>query len=227
MKTINLEQQSVRDLNQALHDQAGECTEREWEVLEPKGQHNIACGLDQNLSVDIKGHAGYFCAGMNKKAHVTVHGNVGQGVAENMMSGTVRVKGDASQAAGATAHGGLLVVEGNAAARCGISMKGVDIVVKGDVGHMSCFMGQAGNLVVCGDAGDALGDSLYEVKIYVKGSVKSLGADCIEKEMRQEHLDELAELLNRAGVDEDPKAFKRYGSGRQLYNFKVDNASAY
>ena len=227
MKTINLETQTVRDLNQALHDQAPECTEREWEVLEPKGQHNIACGLDQNLAVDIKGHAGYFCAGMNKKAHVTVHGNVGQGVAENMMSGTVRVKGDASQAAGATAHGGLLVVEGNAGARCGISMKGVDIVVNGNVGHMSCFMGQAGNLVVCGDAGDALGDSLYEVKIYVKGSVRSLGADCIEKEMRDEHIQELTELLNRAGVDEDPASFKRYGSARQLYNFKVDNASAY
>jgi glutamate synthase domain-containing protein 3 len=88
-------------------------------------------------------------------------------------------------------------------------------------------MGQAGSLVVCGDAGDALGDSLYEVHIYVKGSVKSLGADCIEKEMRQEHLDELSALLEKAGVDEDPKAFKRYGSARQLYNFKVDNASAY
>ena len=88
-------------------------------------------------------------------------------------------------------------------------------------------MGQAGSLVVCGDAGDALGDSLYETHIYVKGSVKSLGADCIEKEMRAEHIDELTDLLNRAGVEEDPKAFKRYGSARQLYNFKVYNASAY
>lgn len=227
MKTVDLSQSSVRELNQALHQQAESCDEREWLVLEPKGEHNIACGLDQNLAVDIKGHAGYFCAGMNKKAHVTVHGNAGQGVAENMMSGTVRVKGDASQAAAATAHGGLLVVEGNAGARCGISMKGVDIVVQGSVGHMSCFMGQAGNLVVCGDAGDALGDSLYEVQIFVKGSVKSLGADCIEKEMREEHLQTLTQLLNRAGVDEDPAGFKRYGSARNLYNFKVDNAAAY
>ncbi|WP_417533892.1 protein glxC [Marinobacterium stanieri] len=227
MKTIDLAESSIRELNQALHDQATECTEREWAVLNPKGQHNIACGLDQNLAVDIQGHAGYFCAGMNKKAHVVVHGNVGQGVAENMMSGTVRVKGDASQAAGATAHGGLLVIEGNAGARCGISMKGVDIVVKGSIGHMSCFMGQSGSLVVCGDAGEALGDSMYEVHIYVKGEVKSLGADCIEKEMRAEHIEELTDLLNRAGVDEDPASFKRYGSARQLYNFKVDNASAY
>ncbi|MBU2965529.1 protein glxC [Amphritea sp. 2_MG-2023] len=227
MKTINLTECTVRDLNQALHDQTVECTEREWEVLEPKGQHNIACGLDQNISVDIKGPTGYFCAGMNKKAHITIHGNAGQGVAENMMSGSVRVKGNASQAAGATAHGGLLVIEGDAGARCGISMKGVDIVVKGSVGHMSCFMGQAGSLVVCGDAGDALGDSLYETHIYVKGEVKSLGADCIAKEMRDEHIEELSELLNRAGVDEDVTAFKRYGTARQLYNFKVDNTSAY
>lgn len=164
---------------------------------------------------------------MNQEAHVIVNGNVGVGVAENMMSGSVHIKGNASQAAGATAHGGLLVIEGDAGARCGISMKGVDIVVGGSIGHMSCFMGQAGRLVVCGDAGDALGDSLYETRIYVKGAVKSLGSDCIEKEMRQEHLAELAELLSKAGFDEDPASFKRYGSARQLYNFKVDNASAY
>jgi len=158
---------------------------------------------------------------------VIVNGNVGVGVAENMMSGSVRIKGNASQAAGATAHGGLLVIDGDAGARCGISMKGVDIVVGGSIGHMSCFMGQAGRLVVCGDAGDALGDSLYEVRIYVKGTVKSLGSDCIEKEMRPEHIAELSELLEQAGFDEDPTTFKRYGSARQLYNFKVDNASAY
>ncbi|MBJ7555358.1 GXGXG domain-containing protein [Marinomonas spartinae] len=227
MMTVDLAAQSVRDLNKALHECKDNLTEKEWIVTNPKGNHNIAVGLDADISVDVHGHAGYFCAGMNKKANITVHGNAGQGVAENMMSGVVRIKGDASQAAGATAHGGLLVIEGNAGARCGISMKGVDIVVKGNIGHMSCFMGQSGSLVVCGDAGEALGDSLYEVHIYVKGTVKSLGADCIEKEMRSEHIAELKSLLEKAGVDENPLDFKRYGSARQLYTFKVDNASAY
>ena len=171
---------------------------------------------------------GYFCAGMNKAADITIDGNAGQGVAENMMSGRVHVKGDASQAAGATAHGGLLVIEGNAAARCGISLKGADIVVKGNVGHMSCFMAQAGRLVVCGDAGDALGDSLYETRIYVRGKVKSLGADCVEKEMRPEHLAELQDLLSTAGCDGmQASEFRRYGSARQLYNFKIENVDAY
>jgi glutamate synthase domain-containing protein 3 len=226
--TVDLAKRSVRELNQALHDQHDEMTVQQWEVLNPKGHHNLAVGIDQNLKIDIRGPAGYYCAGMNKEAEITIHGHTGQGVAENMMSGVVRVKGNASSAAAATAHGGLLIIEGDAGSRCGISMKGVDILVKGSVGHMSCFMGQAGVLAVCGDAGEALGDSLYEAHIYVKGSVKSLGADCIEKEMRPEHIDELTELFERAGVtDQEPRDFKRYGSARQLYTFKVDNAGAY
>ncbi|MGO4799762.1 protein glxC [Pseudomonas sp. W22_MBD1_FP4] len=227
MKTIDLSTTTVRDFNQALHDQVGNVQEHEWVVTHSDGKHNLAVGVNETVSIDIQGHAGYYCAGMNQKASITVHGNVGVGCAENMMSGYVRVKGSASQAAGATAHGGLLVIEGDAGARCGISMKGIDIVVGGSIGHMSCFMGQAGRLVVCGDAGDALGDSLYETHIYVKGTVESLGSDCIEKEMQSEHLQELQELLNKAGFEHKATDFKRYGSARQLYNFKVDNASAY
>ena len=151
----------------------------------------------------------------------------GPGVAENMMSGAVIIDGDASQYAGATGNGGLLVIKGNASSRCGISMKGIEIVVHGSIGHMSAFMAQSGTLVVCGDAGEALGDSLYEARIFVRGAVKSLGADCIEKAMRAEHLGLLADLLHRADSDADPKTFRRYGSARKLYNFNIDNASSY
>ncbi|MGY1499935.1 GltB/FmdC/FwdC-like GXGXG domain-containing protein [Streptomyces sp. QTS52] len=221
---IDLANSPVRELNQALHAPGGTDV---WRILNPRGAHAVACGIRDDLAVDIEGHVGYYCAGMNQRATVTVHGNAGTGVAENMMSGTVRVRGNASQSAGATGHSGLLVIDGDASARCGISMKGVDIVVGGDVGHMSAFMGQAGRLVVCGDAGDALGDSLYEARIYVRGTVKSLGADCVEKEMRAEHLAELAELLKAAERDEDPADFRRYGSARTLYHFKVDNSAAY
>lgn len=222
--TYDLAETSTRELNAALHATESPATVR---VVNPQGAHALACGLDRPLDVTIEGHTGYYTAGMNKQASVTISGNAGVGVAENMMSGTVRVTGDASQSAGATAHGGLLVIEGNAAARCGISMKGVDIVVGGDIGHMSAFMGQAGRLVVLGDAGEALGDSLYEVRIYVRGTVASLGADCVKKEMRPEHLQELRELLDAAGLDADPADFTRYGSARSLYHFHVDNASAY
>jgi glutamate synthase domain-containing protein 3 len=149
-------------------------------------------------------------------------------VAENIMSGSVVVDGNASQSAGATGRGGLLSIRGDASARCGISMKGMDIVVRGSVGHMSAFMAQKGRLVVCGDAGEALGDSIYEARLYVRGSVAGLGADCVEKEMRDEHAAELVELLDAAEVEGcDASEFRRYGSARRLYNFHVDNAGAY
>jgi glutamate synthase domain-containing protein 3 len=106
-------------------------------------------------------------------------------------------------------------------------MKGIDIIVAGNIGHMSAFMAQKGNLVVLGDAGEALGDSLYEARLFVRGSVKSLGADCIEKDMTEAHIKQLAELLERADMDADPAQFRRYGSARQLYHFDVDNVSAY
>ncbi len=94
-------------------------------------------------------------------------------------------------------------------------------------GDQSAFMAQAGTLVVLGDAGDALGDSIYEARLYVRGAVKSLGADCIEKPMREEHIQQVQALLDKAGFKADPKSFKRYGSARKLYNFHVDNAGAY
>ena len=227
IRELDLGKSSLREVNVALKRAQGD-DEAAFRVLHPKGVHALACGLDGPIQVEIAGHVGYYCAGMNKEATVVIDGSVGPGVAENMMSGLVHVKGDASQSAGATAHGGLLVIEGNASARCGISLKGADIVVKGNVGHMSAFMAQAGRLVVLGDAGDALGDSLYETRIYVHGAVKSLGADCIEKEMRQEHLDELQALLDRADCPHiEASAFRRYGSARKLYNFHIDSLDAY
>jgi methylamine---glutamate N-methyltransferase subunit B len=229
IEVVDLATTSLRDLNQRLHGLRGDApTPGHWRVLHPNGAHAVACGLDAGVEVEIDGHVGYYCAGMNKLARVVVHGNAGTGVAENMMSGTVIVEGSVSQSAGATGRGGILVVNGDAAARCGISMKGIDIVVGGSVGHMSAFMAQTGRLLVCGDAGDALGDSIYEARLYVRGSVAGLGADCIEKPVEEEHLAELRYLLAQAGIDDvEPGTFRRYGSARQLYNFKIDNAGAY
>jgi glutamate synthase domain-containing protein 3 len=225
---VDLAETSVRDLNAVLHALDVDTNRTFWRVLNPRGQHALAAGVDAPLRIEIDGHAGYYCAGMNKRATIIVAGNVGNGVAENMMSGHVHVLGDASASAGATAHGGLLVIEGNAAARCGISMKGVDIVVGGNVGHMSAFMAQAGTLTVLGDAGDNLGDSIYEAQLYVRGRVASLGADCIQKSMGPQHLDALATRLRTAGfAGVEVGGFRRYGSARQLYHFHVDNAGEY
>ena len=227
-EVVDLAQTPVRTLNEALHGLAPDTNRTLWRVLNPRGQHALAVGVDAAVAIEIAGHAGYYCAGMNNGATIVVEGSAGNGVAENMMSGHVHVRGDASAAAGATAHGGMLVIDGNAAARCGISMKGVDIVVGGNVGHMSAFMAQAGTLTVLGDAGESLGDSIYEAQLFVHGSVASLGADCIEKPMRDQHIAALALRLRRAGfAGADPASFRRYGSARRLYHFHVDNAGEY
>ena len=227
-RVVDLGASDLRELNAALHaldaDAGGQ-----WRILNPKGRHAIAAGVNADVTVEIEGHVGYYCAGMNQRATVIVDGNAGTGVAENMMSGRVHVRGDASQSAGATAHGGLLVIDGNASARCGISLKGAAILVKGSVGHMSAFMAQTGALVVLGDAGEALGDSIYEARLFVRGAVKSLGADCVEKEMRDAHRMQLRALLDKAGLNGeiDVGEFRRYGSARQLYHFRVDHAGSY
>ena len=229
MQSFDLGKEGLRALNGALHALKGQTNMTKWEVVNPKGAHAIAAGVDAPVDITVRGSTGYYCAGMNKLATIRVKGSAGPGVAENMMSGTVIIDGNASQYAGATGRGGLLVIKGNASSRCGVSMKGIDIVVHGSIGHMSAFMAQSGNLVVLGDAGDALGDSLYEARLFVRGSVKSLGADCIEKEMRPEHYALLEDLLKRGEADgkAKPEEFKRYGSARKLYNFNIDNAAAY
>ena len=227
MQTFDLEAEGLRTLNQRLHKQTQTTNQTSWEIINPRGSHAIAVGLDAPIEVRVKGSAGYYCGGMNKQATIKVDGSVGPGVAENMMSGRIIIEGDASQYAGATGNGGLLVIKGNAASRCGISMKGINIVVHGNIGHMSAFMAQSGNLVVLGDAGDALGDSLYEANIFVRGEVKSLGADCIKKKMRPEDTNLLRTLLEKAAADAKPEEFIRYGSARTLYHFDIDNAGTY
>ena len=124
VETFDLATSPRRELNQRLHDLAGrsEPQPANWRVVNPSGAHALAVGLDAPVSVEIEGHVGYYCGGMNKQATIRVHGNAGPGIAENLMSGSVVVEGNASQAAGATGRGGLLVVRGDASARCGISI---------------------------------------------------------------------------------------------------------
>jgi glutamate synthase domain-containing protein 3 len=229
MLTVDLSETPLRELNATLHRLSPTTNETRWRVLNPRGQHAIAVGIDAPIMVDVEGHVGYYCAGMNKEATVVVNGNAGPSVAENMMSGKVWIKGDASQAAGASGRGGLLVIDGNASSRCGISIKGIDIVVKGSVGHLSAFMAQAGNLVILGDAGEALGDSIYEARIFVRGTVESLGVDCVEKKLEDHHKADLRRLLDASGLNGavDVNEFRRYGSSRKLYHFRIENVGQY
>lgn len=225
VKTFDLATTPLREVNRFLHrDTAGV---KHVKIFNADGAHSIAAGLNTAVGVEVDGHAGYYLGGMNQLANITVHGNAGPGVGENMMSGTIRVAGFASTAAGASAHGGLLVIHGDAALRCGISLKGGDIVIGGSVGSFSAFMAQAGRIVICGDAGDALGDSLYEAVIYVRGTVRSLGADARFEPMQAADVDAVRDLLARAGLNHDPQTFKRVASAKTLYHWNADANQEY
>ncbi len=113
MQTYDLEADGLRGLNSALHAQKDGSNQTNWKVVNPKGSHAIAVGLDAPIEVTVTGSTGYYCGGMNQQATINVEGSAGPGVAENMMSGTVIVEGDASQYAGATGHGRLACIKAN------------------------------------------------------------------------------------------------------------------
>ena len=164
---MDLADTPVRDLNQATRTtprtaSPGRSPPRAASTASPSAS-------TPTIDVTLDGHAGYYAAGMHQKGQVTINGNAGVGPRrEHHVRQGARQGRRLAVRRRPPAHGGLVVIDGNAGARCGISMKGVDIVVGGNIGHMSAFMAQAGRLVVCGDAGDALGDSIYEARIYVK-----------------------------------------------------------
>ena len=65
--SFDLEVDSVRELNRRLHEADSVGRVR---VLHPGGRHSIAVGLDAPYEVEIEGHVGYYCAGMNQQATV-------------------------------------------------------------------------------------------------------------------------------------------------------------
>ena len=55
MEVLNLKNIGVRGVNSALHD-VPEDRKENFEILNPQGQHSIACGINAPLSVKVKGH---------------------------------------------------------------------------------------------------------------------------------------------------------------------------
>jgi methylamine---glutamate N-methyltransferase subunit B len=228
--TLDCDVLGTRSVNAALRrlDSGATAT-----VVAPHGRHNLAVGLDQTISVQVEGNAGYFLGGLCGTSDgwgpdITVRGFVGWSVGENLMGGTIRVRGSASQSAGASARGGRIFVEGDASLRAGISLKGATLAIAGDTGAMTGFMAQAGTILIGGNAGHALGDSLYEAVIYVHGSIASLGADAVVEELSDEDILAVKQLVEDCGFDHiEPDRVTKVVSARQLYHFATHNHSAY
>jgi len=62
---LDLQKEGVRGVNSRLMSLPSNTNERHWMITNPMGQHAIACGLDAPITVEIKGHAGFYAGGMN------------------------------------------------------------------------------------------------------------------------------------------------------------------
>ncbi len=151
-------------------------------VQNPQGRHSLGVGILARCRITFEGSLGYFGCGLIDGPEIHIKGRVGWSSCENMMSGVVVVHSNAGSLTGAAMRGGDLVVKGRVGARTGIDQKGGTIIVCGDAGSMNGFMMQRGRQIFLGNVGPGLGDSMYDGTIYVGGTVKSLGIDCVPGE---------------------------------------------
>ncbi len=98
MVTIDLADVAVRDANELIRG-AGARGE-DVEVLNPDARHHIGVGLTADITVRVRGSAGYFCAGLTDGARFEVDNNAGWGLGDNMYRGSVVIGGNASAIAG-------------------------------------------------------------------------------------------------------------------------------
>jgi glutamate synthase domain-containing protein 3 len=191
---------------------------RDVTVRNPGAKHSIGVGILQRCRIRYEGSLGYFGLGLIDGPEITVTGRVGWSVCENMMSGVVVIEKNAGSLTGAAMRGGDLVVHGSVGARTGIDQKGGTIIVGGDAGTMTAFMMQRGRQIILGDVGPGLGDSMYDGVIYVAGSVKSLGIDCVEGEWADADTELIERKFRIHGLG-SPPAFQKFVCGKMLYNY--------
>jgi methylamine---glutamate N-methyltransferase subunit B len=187
-------------------------------VLNPGAKHSLGVGILTRCRITFDGSLGYFGCGLIDGPEIHIKGRVGWSACENMMSGVVVIESNAGSLTGAAIRGGDLIVKGQVGARTGIDQKGGTIVVLGRAGSMTGFMMQRGRQIFCDDVGSGLGDSMYDGTIYVAGTVKSLGIDCVPGEWTDADT-ELIERKFRVHELGDPPSFQKFVCGKKLYNY--------
>ena len=187
-------------------------------VLNPGARHSLGVGILARCRIRFEGSIGYFACGLIDGPEIHITGRVGWSACENMMSGVVVIEGNAGSLTGAALRGGDVVVKGRVGARSGIDQKGGTIITLGSAGSMNGFMMQRGRQIICGDVGHGLGDSMYDGTIYVGGTVKSLGIDCVPGEWTDADT-EFIERKFRIYDLGSPPEFQKFVCGKVLYNY--------
>ena len=226
IESVDLAVTPLRELNPRLHDAPSGAPR--WRVVQPERRARRR-GRDRRRGRGRRstGHVGYYCAGMNKLATVRVHGNAGVGLAENIMSGTVVVDGYAGQSrrrhrarrAGGRARrrvGALRDLDEGRRHRGRTARSATSSALHGPEGR-------ARRLRRRGRGARRL--DLRGAPLRARRASPALGADCVEKEMRDEHRAELARAARaRRGATPTPATSAATARRARLYNFDVDNA---
>jgi len=209
---------TTRQINLELRNLIYEQGITDVTVKNPGAKHSIGVGILQRCRIRFEGSLGYFGVGLIDGPEVTITGRVGWSVCENMMSGVVRIEKNAGSLTGAALRGGDIVVKGAVGARTGIDQKGGTIIVGGDAGSSTAFMMQRGRQIILGDVGPGLGDSMYDGEIYVAGTVKSLGIDCVPGEWTDADTELIDRKFRIYGLGSPPE-FAKFVCGKVLYNY--------
>jgi glutamate synthase domain-containing protein 3 len=209
---------TTRQINLELRSLLYEQGVKDVTIRNPGAKHSLGVGILTRCRITFEGSLGYFGCGLIDGPEIRITGRVGWSAFENMMSGVVVVDGNAGSLTAAAIRGGDVVVKGRVGARTGIDQKGGTVIVLGDAGSMTGFMMQRGRQILCGNVGQGLGDSMYDGTIYVAGTVKSLGIDCVPGEWTDADT-ELIERKFRIHELGAPPQLQKFVCGKKLYNY--------
>ncbi len=225
VRRFDADRLSIRELNEKLRQALANGDE--IVVDNPRSRHNVGVAMPGPGHVTFAGSVGYYCGGLNNGGTLTIARNAGWGIGEAMDKGLVRVRGSVGQSVGASMMGGTVVVEGNAGARAGVAQKGGTVIVGGNIGFLSGFMAQDGKLIVLGDAADGVGDSLYQGRIYVAGTIHGLGVDATVQIPTSAEVDEIENNLTEAGFNPVGRDWKKVVAAQKLWYFDKREADAW
>jgi glutamate synthase domain-containing protein 3 len=216
--TFDARELTTRQINLELRSLVYDQGVRDITVLNPGSRHSLGVGLLARCRIRFEGSIGYFACGLIDGPEVHITGRVGWSACENMMSGVVVIDGNAGSLTGAAMRGGDLLVKGRVGARTGIDQKGGTIIIGGDAGANTAFMMQRGRQIILGNAGPGLGDSMYDGTLYVGGTVKSLGIDCVPGEWTDADTELIERKFRIYGLGEPPE-LQKFVCGKKLYNY--------
>ena len=214
MVTIDLAETTVRRANEIIR----ECGANgdDVEVVNPDARHHIGVGLIHDITVRVRGSAGYFCAGLTDGPRFEVDNNVGWGLADNVYRGSVVVGGNAGAIAGVAIRGAEVVVRGNIGSRAGQVMKAGTLCCAGNANFMAGYMMYGGRIVILGESGERVGEDMTGGEIYVGSRILSLGSDAMLTDISSDETDSLREFLDRYEIRFKGRFQKIVNAGKKL-----------